>query len=205
MKTFLHVLLLMAVGALLVFTGCDDDPGKENVPELITEVTLTFTPAGGGSAVVVTATDPDGDGPQDLQVDGPITLAKNTTYVLTLELINGLLDPGDDGYYITEEIEEEADEHQFFFRFSEGVFASPTGSGNIKDTPSTPVGTINYLDEDDNGRPLGLSTSWTTDNVTVSDKSFRVMLKHQPGLKSATSTSLDGETDVDLTFVLHVN
>ena len=198
-------MFLVPVLAALVFTGCDDDPAKENVPELITQITLTFTPTGGGSAVTVTATDPDGDGPQDLEVDGPINLAKNTTYTLSLELVNGLLDPGDDGYDITEEIEEEGDEHQFFFRFSDGVFASPTGTGNIKDNPSTVVGTINYADEDANGRPIGLTTSWTTADVTVSDKSFRLMLKHQPGTKSATSTSLDGETDVDITFVLNVN
>ncbi|MDL5048529.1 hypothetical protein QQ054_21175 [Oscillatoria amoena NRMC-F 0135] len=205
MKTAFRFLLALPLSVVLVFTGCDDDPEKENVPELITQVTLTFTPTGGGSTVVVTATDPDGDGPQDLQVDGPITLVKTTSYILTLQLINGLLDPGDDEYDITGEIEEEADEHQFFFRFSDGVFSSPTGTGNIKDTPATPVGDITYLDEDDNGRPLGLATSWTTADVTVSDQSFRVVLKHQPGTKSGTSTSLDGETDMDITFVLNVN
>lgn len=204
MNTRKHLLFSLLIASLILF-GCDDDPAKEDVPELITKVTLTFTPAGGGTTVVVTATDPDGDGPQDLTVDGPIDLAPSKTYDLSLELINGLLDPSDDGYNVTAEIEEEADEHQFFFRFSDEVFSSPTGTGNIKDNPSTPVGDINYLDEDGNGRPLGLLTRWSTDNVSVSDKSFRILLKHQPGVKSGTSTSLDGETDVDITFVLTVN
>lgn len=205
MKTPARILLFASLTSVIVFAGCDDDPQKESVPELITQVTLTFTPSTGGITVIVTATDPDGNGPQDLVVDGPINLVPSSTYDLSIELINGLLDQGDDGYSITEEIEEEADEHQFFFRFSDGVFSAPAGTGNIKDNASTPVGDINYLDEDVNARPLGLSTRWSTDNVTVSDKSFRILLKHQPGIKSDTSTSLDGETDVDITFVLNVN
>ncbi|QOI96814.1 MAG: hypothetical protein HRU69_04590 [Flammeovirgaceae bacterium] len=204
MNSAKHLLLFLSVAGSLILSGCDDDPAREDVPELITQVKLTFTPIAGGSAVVVTATDPDGNGPQDLVADGPIELMQSTTYDLSIELFNGLLDPTDDGYNLTAEIEEEADEHQFFFRFSTGVFSTPTGSGNIKDNPSTPVDDINYLDEDTNGRPLGLLTRWTTDNVEVSDKSFRIVLKHQPGIKSGTSTSLDGETDVDITFVLTV-
>lgn len=204
MKFFSRLLLMITAGTLVGLTGCDDDPEKENVPELITQVQLTFTPLTSGSTVVVTATDPDGAGPQSIEVDGPIMLTQSTTYNLTIELINGLLNPSDDGYNITAEVEEEADEHQFFFQFSDGVFSSPAGTGNIKDSPSDPVGEINYLDEDGNGRPLGLATRWVTDNVEVSDKSFRIVLKHQPGLKSDTSTSLDGETDLDITFVLVV-
>jgi hypothetical protein len=204
MKLIYPFPLVALLVLLVLFAGCGDDPAKENTPELITQVKLTFTPVAGGSVVVITATDPDGAGPQDLVADGPIMLTQSTTYDLSIELINGLLDPSDDGYDITEEIEEEADEHQFFFRFSDGVFSSPTGTGNIKDNASTPTGPINYQDEDVNGKPLGLLTQWVTDNVTVSGKSFRIVLKHQPGIKSATSTSLDGETDLDITFALAV-
>lgn len=206
MKHLFSLLWVMPMVVLVMLTGCDDDPAKENTPELITQVKLTFTPVAGGAAspVVVTATDPDGAGPQDLAVDGPITLLPSTAYDLSIDLFNTLLAPTDDGYDIGAEIEEEADEHQFFFRFSDGVFSSPTGTGNIKDSPSTPVGPLNYLDEDANGRPLGLLTRWITDNVEVSGQSFRIVLKHQPGTKSATSTSLDGEADLDITFDLNV-
>ncbi|MCK6616807.1 MAG: hypothetical protein L6Q51_04110 [Cyclobacteriaceae bacterium] len=204
MNNVIRKLVILPLAFSLLLSGCDDDPAREDVPELITQVKLTFTPVAGGSVVVVTATDPDGNGPQDLVADGPIELMQSTTYDLSIELFNGLLDPTDDGYNLTAEIEEEAGEHQFFFRFSADVFSTPTGTGNIKDNPSTPVSDINYLDEDINSRPLGLVTRWTTDNVEVSDKSFRIVLKHQPGIKSDTSTSLDGETDVDITFVLLV-
>ncbi|MCS6974116.1 MAG: hypothetical protein N2044_07570 [Cyclobacteriaceae bacterium] len=200
MKRYFSFILLFAGAALsLYISGCDDDPEKEDVPELVTKIKLTFTPVTGGSPVVVTAVDPDGEGPQDLTPDGSINLRENTTYQLSIELFNDLLNPGEEGYDLTEEIEEEADEHQFFFGFSSGVFSSPSGTGNI--APST--GSINYLDEDSNGRPLGLLTEWTTAGIQ-SGKSFRVVLKHQPGIKSATSTSADGETDVDVTFALSI-
>lgn len=191
--------------SLILFSGCGDDPEPENVPELITKITLKFSPVGGGDLITITATDPDGEGVQDITVDGPINLVKNKQYTLAIELINGLYQQGEDGYDVSKEVEEEGDEHQFFFSFSEGVFSSPNGTGNIKDNASSAVGTINYLDEDANGRPIGLNTSWTTASVGTTGKSFRVILKHQPDLKSTTSTSLDGESDLDITFVVNVN
>jgi hypothetical protein len=207
MNPYLKLLVITIFsGALIAFSGCEnDDPIPENIPELITTVTLKFTPAGGGAAITVTATDPDGEGVQDISVDGPINLVKGVQYTLSLQLINGLYDPGDDGYDITAEVKEEGDEHQFFFRFSEGVFSSPTGTGNIKDNASSVAGAINYLDEDSNGLPIGIETSWTAINAATTDKSFRLLLKHQPEIKSSTSGSLDGESDLDITFVVNVN
>jgi len=207
MKTSLRLIFPAIICcSLILFSGCEnDDPEPENVPELITKITLKFSPIGGGDVITTTATDPDGEGVQDIQVDGPINLAKNKQYTLTLELINGLYQQGQDGYDVSKEVEEEGEEHQFFFSFSEGIFSSPNGTGNIKDNAASTVGTINYLDEDVNGRPIGLSTSWTTAGVATTGKSFRVILKHQPDLKSTTSTSLDGESDLDITFVVNVN
>ena len=64
----LKLALIMAFA--MQFSGCKkDDPKPEDVPELITKATLTFTPNGGGTPVVATATDPDGEGVQDLKVD----------------------------------------------------------------------------------------------------------------------------------------
>lgn len=207
MKVYLKSLILLLItGSLISLSSCkNDDPEPENIPELVTKVTLKFTPSGGGAVVTVTATDPDGEGVQDIKVDGPINLIKGTQYTLSLELINGLYNVGEDGYNITAEVEEEGDEHQFFFRFSDGVFSSPTGAGNIKDNASSTAGSINYLDKDVNNLPIGISTSWTSSNVATSDKSFRLVLKHQPDIKSSTSTSLDGESDLDISFVLNVN
>jgi hypothetical protein len=68
---------------------------------LITKITLKFSPVGGGDVITTTATDPDGEGVQDIQVDGPINLAKEKQYTLTLELINGLYQQGQDGYDVS--------------------------------------------------------------------------------------------------------
>ncbi len=201
-----NILPLLLTAILIFLTGCkNEDPNPENIPEMITKVILKFSPTGGGSLVTVTATDPDGGGVQDIQVDGTIDLLKNSDYILSLELINELYLPGDVDYDITEAVKQEGEEHQFFFSFTEGVFSSPTGTGNIKDNASSVAGSIIYLDKDINNLPIGISTLWTTAAIAASTKSFRIILKHQPDIKSDNSTSLDGESDLDLSFELNVN
>ena len=191
--------LAVALTMLLGMSGCEtDDPVREDVPELITKVTLTFTPSSGGNDVVVNATDPDGEGVQDLEIDGTINLGVTKSYTLRVALINGLAQPSDPEYDVTEEVKEEADEHMFFFSWTNNVFSDPTGDGNVDNRTDAVI----YEDEDVNGLPLGLETSWTT--AGVSSGNFRVLLKHQPDLKSATSESSIGETDLDLTFTVKV-
>ena len=200
MKTLRFICLLLVAGSLLFLSGCKkDDPKPENIPEAITKATLTFTPAG-GAAVIVTATDPDGDGPLPRTLSGPINLVKNVSYTLKITLINELAKPTDPEYDITAEVEEEADEHIFFFAWTNNTFSNPTGNGNVDNRSDA----VNYVDRDTKGLPLGLETSWTTINATGSG-TFQVMLKHQPDLKSATSKSTDGESDLDVTFNLTVN
>lgn len=191
---------LLLAGAVAFLSGCDnDDPEPENIPEAITKVELTFSSVGVAN-VVVTATDPDGEGPQSFTLSGPIALARNTTYTMSIGLLNELAAPTDPEYNIGLEVSEEADEHMFFFAWNNAPFSNPTGNGNIPNR----AGAVNYLDEDDNNLPLGLLTSWTTVNAAASG-TFRVVLKHQPDIKSATSTSNDGESDLDVTFNLTVN
>jgi len=196
------LLALMTVSSLAIVTGCDDDddPIKEDTPELITKATLTFAPSGGGSVVVATATDPDGEGVQDISVDGPISLEINKSYTLSIALINELADPSDAEYNITDEVEEEGDEHMLFFAWTNNVFADPSGNGNIDNRADD----VNYNDEDANGLPLGLSTSWSTSAAAASG-TFNVVLKHQPDLKSMTSTSSTGESDLDIEFDIVVD
>ena len=189
---------VLAMITLGIISGCDsDDPTKEDVPELITKATLTFTPTS-GTTVTATATDPDGDGVKDLEVDGPINLAANKDYTLTIQLVNGLAAVSDPAYNITEEVEEESDEHMFFFAWTNNAFSDPAGNGNLDNRSDA----VNYLDEDSNGFPLGLETGWTT--AGASSGNFRVILKHQPELKSATSDVNAGETDLDISFTLNV-
>lgn len=190
-------LLIALLGGVVLLSGCDKDPEPENIPEEITRVVLTFT-APGANPIEVVATDPDLGGPQNMEV-GSIALNSNTSYTLDITFFNGFYEPTEPAYNITEEVAEEGAEHQLFFSWSEGVFTSPTGTGNIG-----AAGTVNYADEDANGLPIGLTTTWTT-GTTSNEKTFRVMLKHQPDIKSATSTSADGESDLDITFPISIN
>jgi hypothetical protein len=198
---FLNIPLILSV---LLLSGCGtDDPKKEDVPELITKATMTFTPAS-GSPVVATATDPDGAGVQNMKVDGPINLTKNTSYVLTIKLINGLASVGQDGYDVSAEVEEEGDEHQFFFSWTNEAFSDPAGNGNVDNRSDALNYTGGTNSKDKNNKPLGLTTSWKTALTSSSNGTFRVLLKHQPDLKSDVSDSNTGETDLDINFNLNV-
>jgi len=122
----------------------------------------------------------------------------NTTYNLSIQLLNELADPGTEGYDISEEVSEEANEHLFYFAWTGNVFSDPSGNGNIDNRSDD----VNYLDEDQGGLPLGLQTQWTT--AASGSGEFSVILKHQPKLKTATSSSTDGETDLDVTWAIAI-
>jgi hypothetical protein len=179
----------------LLFSSCgdDDEPPAVNPEEEITRVELTFTNVADGSDVVSAVwLDEDGDGGQDPTIE-PIVLDASKTYDMDILFTNTLETPPED---ITEEVEEEADEHMIFFAFTDNIFADPAGNGNADNRDDD----VNYNDQDSNGFPLGLSTTWSTGDADQG--TFRVILKHQPDIKSATSTSADGETDVDITYDL---
>jgi hypothetical protein len=200
----MNIRITFFILSILVLTGCkENDPKKEDVPELITKVTLTFVPTTGGSPVIVSATDPDGEGVQNIRMDGPINLPAGKTYTMQIDLINGLADPTSTDYRVTTEIAEKGDEHQFFFSWTNNAFSDPSGDGNI-DNRTDPLNYTGGADSKDaNGRPLGLTTTWTTAGA-MSGGTFRILLKHQPGLKSDTSDSSQGETDLDVSFALNI-
>lgn len=140
---------------------------------------------------------------QDITVDSPINLAANKTYTLTIALINELAQPSDAEYNITSEVEEEGDEHMFFFSWTNNVFSNPTGNGNVDSRSDAVNYTGGTNSKDANNRPLGLTTTWTS-AANAASGSFKVLLKHQPDLKSDTSDSTAGETDLDITFTINV-
>ncbi|MFN7372164.1 MAG: hypothetical protein ACK5WO_07260 [Cyclobacteriaceae bacterium] len=200
-KLFSLASLLLMAGALVFLSGCDnDDPEPENVPEVVTKVILSFTPTGSTTAITVTANDPDGEGPQSYVFSGPAALARNTAYNLSISLLNELADPMDEEYNIGLEVKEEADEHLFFFGWTGPLFSNPAGNGNIDNRADA----VNYTDTDSKGLPLGLTTSWTTANASATG-TLRIILKHQPDIKTSTSTATDGESDLDVTFNVTVN
>jgi len=199
MKMLTKIQQLLTAFLLLFFAAACNNaeaPEEENEPEIFTDVELIFT-AQDGTVVRALATDPTGGlGLNSSFTVQPVSLKANTTYTLTFSLLNKLVNPPVD---ILPEIEDEADEHQMFFEFTSGAFSSPTGTGNIQNRN----GQINYLDLDSKGRPVGLRTRWTTAGA-LNNGTFRILLAHQPGVKTTTSTANDGDVDFDISFPLTI-
>jgi hypothetical protein len=183
-----NLCVMICWSCLLPFTGCDDelkDPVIPNEEELITTLTYRLIPTEGGETVVLTYKDLDGDGPGEAIVSVQ-TLSALTSYNGVLDLLNESQSPSSS---ITEEIEEEAIDHQFFF---ENTFDDWQ---------------IQYADTDFNGQPIGLSTLLTTGvNGTGS---LTITLRHEPdkngtGVGSGDMTLAGGETDIAVTFLISV-
>lgn len=201
-----RLLLTLPLTLALSLAACgDDEPedtgGEDNPEEVITTVTVTLTPSGGGTAVVASAEDSDGNGTID-SIDA-LTLSSGTTYVMTVGLLNELESPPED---IGAEVADEDDEHQLFF-LGTGVESEATG------TVTNPIVTVSYGDQDGNGDPVGLVDTTVVAN-TAGTGTFRVVLRHLPGVKasglaadvaSGGIDSIPGENDVDVEFDLTVN
>ena len=187
MKTTKFLPSFLAAAFLFVSCSNDDDtPVPVNEEEVITTMTLTLTPADGGTAVVFQTRDLDGDGPND-PVITTAGLEVNTTYNGSIVLLNETESPAEN---ITEEIEEEDEDHQFFFQVSDGVNA-----------------TVTYTDQDGNGNPVGLGFRLVTG--AASSGTLTVTLRHEPnktasGVSDGDITNAAGETDITATFPISV-
>lgn len=182
---------LLAAGMLLQ-VGCKDEdlPPLENPEESIDKIILIFSPTE-GAPIQVNAVDPDGEGSQNMVASSDIVLKANTDYELFITFENTVT-----GEKISDEVSDESDEHMLFFEFTNDLFESPSGNGNMDNRADQ----VNYLDKDANNLPLGLITGWVTGDAKSG--TFRFVLKHQPDIKSATSGSTDGASDIDFTWNL---
>ena len=179
-KEFL--LFVFVISYSFFFIGCDpDDPEPPTEVELITTLSYTLTPMNGGTTVVLSFFDEDGDGG-----DSPIIteglLDANTTYSGSIRLLNELDTPVEN---ITEEVAEEDEDHQFFF------------SSTISDLA------IAYDDVDEDGNPLGINSTLTTG--AAGSGSITIILRHEPdkfadGVQDGNITNAGGETDIEVTI-----
>lgn len=180
MKT-LKLFSIIALSGLL-FTACsndDDGPDPVNEEEIITTLTATMSPQGGGTNITLQTRDLDGDGPDAPVVTVSGDFAANTTYDGTLVVLNETETPAED---ITVEVEEEDDEHQFFFVVGGGLDAT-TAYGNF----------------DGNGNPLG--TQFTLTTGAASTGTLAITLRHEPKKPNdGTLADAGGETDITQTF-----
>jgi hypothetical protein len=115
-KIQLNTVLFLVLSTLITFTfqACDDDPVDDppqmNEEELITTVAMTFTNADDAEDVrTFRFSDPDGEGGNAPETTDTIELNASSTYDLAIRF----LDESDPNSVedITEEVEEEADEH----------------------------------------------------------------------------------------------
>ena len=168
------------------FISCDkDDPEVPNEEELITTVTIMLTPEDGEPAIKLMYQDLDGPGSQEPTIQNG-TLKAGTTYQASIQLLNELEEPTLD---INEEINEEKEEHQFFYLFENGALETT------------------YSDKDANDLPVGLS--FTIKPLLAGVQSFNLVLKHEPnksaeGVAAGDMTLAEGSTDLDISFQLNV-
>lgn len=188
MKTPRSIILSILVSTLLFACKKDKEqaPVLPNEEELITTLSYTLTPVGGGAPVVFSFKDIDGDGGNTPVVIEGI-LVPNTDYTGSLTLLNESEDPTDD---ITIEVEQEGVDHQLFYQ--------PQGSLNLD---------ISYSDSDSNGKPIGLLTLVSTGST--SSGSLIITLRHEPnknapGVSSGDITDAGGETDIEVTFIVEI-
>ncbi len=179
MKKFIAYFLVFA--ALFAFSCKKDDHNHTNESELITTLRYTLVPASGGAPIVLTFKDLDGDGGNAPMITNG-TLAANTVYNGTLELLNESKTPAEN---IGNEIQGESTEHQFFYVL--------TGA-NL---------TVKYADQDTKGKPLGLKTQLSTQQASAGK--LQIVLRHEPNKDAANVangliTNAGGETDIEVSF-----
>lgn len=181
--------------ATLLLVSCGDDPEPANEEELITTLKVKLVPQGGGTTVTLEFKDIDGEGgndpvftysPNTGEENPAALLLADQVYSATIELLNESENPVE---IITEEIEEEADEHLFCF--------DKTGLTGL---------TITYADTEadymagGSSKVVGLATTWTT-TATTGEGTVTIKLFHQTdGSKTGTCPTSSTDTDIEVTF-----
>ncbi|QMU63324.1 MAG: type 1 periplasmic binding fold superfamily protein [Flavobacteriaceae bacterium] len=172
---FLNVLFITAL--LIVSCSKNDTPQVVNEEEVITTLTVILTPAGGGTAITLQSQDLDADGPNapDVTVSGP--LSAGVVYNGSIALLNETETPPGN---VTEEVEQESNEHQFFYTVA-GLDI-----------------TTAYTNFDGNGNPLGTMFTLTTGVAGTGTLTFT--LRHEPTKPNTGLSDAGGETDITVTF-----
>lgn len=181
MKNMKFLTAALIISSLFIGCSKDDAPEPVNDEEVITTLTVTLEPADGGTAVILQTRDLDGDGPDALVITtGDLTAG--VTYSGSIVLLNETEDPAEN---ITEEVEEENLEHQFFY----------TSTGGLDVTTSD----VN-LDDDRNL----LGTEFTLVAGAVSSGTLTFTLRHEPTKPNTGLEDAGGETDISATFNVSV-
>lgn len=177
-------ILALTVVTIITFSSCSSDDTAKivNEEEVITTVTATFTPQAGGTAIVLTSRDLDGDGPNAPVITVSGNFTAGTAYNGKMTFLNELETPVGN---ITDEIHEEGDQHQLFFQ-------------------QTGLGTFAYADQDVNGASIGLSFTYTAAAAPATG-ALTITLIHEPnkagqGVPQGIITNAEGSTDAQVIF-----
>ncbi|TPN87766.1 type 1 periplasmic binding fold superfamily protein [Aquimarina algicola] len=192
-------LTMLAISGTLFISSCsddDDNPDPANEGELITTMTVTLTNSTDTSdTVVMRFFDEDGEnGPTEPTPTVTGTLKASTTYNGSVAVLNESEDPVE---IVTEEIQEEADEHQFFFITDDlGITTAYTDNeSNYENAEGVAFTSTN---------PVGLTFTLTTTDTT-GDVALRVVLRHEldkdaSGVAEGNIANAGGSPDIDWTF-----
>ena len=168
----------------LIIVSCskneDDTPEPVNEEEVITTMTITLTPKEGSGTITLQTKDLDGDGPNAPVISVSGNLKNEVFYTGSVVFLNETESPAEN---ITEEVEEESDEHQFFV----------TPGGGIADI----IG-IEYLNNDSSGYPLG--TQFELNTLGSGNGTLTFTLRHEPKKPNTGPSDAGGETDIETSF-----
>jgi hypothetical protein len=167
--------------AVLVITSCKKEKTQEedNDNELITTVELKVTESGTNNSSIFKWEDIDGPGGEDPVIDN-ITLQPNKVYSIQVAFIDASQNPPES---LTSEVLEESDVHRLYYQ--------PAASTGI---------TVNGLDTDDNGLPLGLNCSWKTTgagsgNMIITLRHYAEGGKEESDPVSSSKSTTDAEVE----------
>ena len=175
MKKVFLVMLFASLPLISLFNACSkEDPEIVEEQELITTVVLTLSTSEGSNQTVRWTL--------DSSETPTLSIQANQEYEVAVSFLDESdLDNPED---ITEEVREEAEEHQVFYEFS-GVDVSYTsGQGDT-------------LDSENN--PLYINSLWSAS--ASGSGTVTVYLIHEPVSKTSTDRNgYGGETDVQVDF-----
>jgi hypothetical protein len=181
MKNQLFPFILLCLSVSFLFWGCEKDNSgdPDNESELITTVSITFTPAS-GTAKSFKWSDKDGAGGLAPVIES-VVLAANTNYTISTSFLDESKSPAEN---ITAEIQEESNDHLVCY----------VVTGNVP--------AVQITDQDKKKNPLGLTA--TAKTTTAGNGTIKISLKHLPD-KKASSPCATGETDVEVIFPVTIN
>lgn len=187
MRTIILAAFALSLALLPACTEKDPTtPGEEIEHEVITSITLVLRDSVTTSDLR-TAAWRDADGPGgSAPIADTLVLAAGRTYMGSILLLNESVTPTDT---LNHEIEEQANQHQFFYTPTGGIVGTVSVERTDFDTNTPPL-------------PVGLEFKVRTLAGGTSVGGINVVLSHYEGIPK---TSTPGpESDIDITIVTRV-